>query len=55
MVKFGKRGDKVEEVYEAMKNVVEGELIGWERVSEGTDWVRVDKVSLAVRSRWRRN
>ncbi|OWT36201.1 protein CGI121 [Cryptococcus neoformans] len=44
VVKFGKRGDKVEEVYEAMKNVVEGELIGWERVSEGTDWVRVDKI-----------
>lgn len=55
MVKFGKRGDKVEEVYEAMKNVVEGELTGWEGVSEGTDWARVDKVSLAVRSRWRRN
>lgn len=48
MVKFGKRGDKAEEVYEGMRKVVEGELTGWEEISEGTDWARVDKVSPAV-------
>lgn len=48
MVKFGKRGDKAVEVYEAMKKAVDGELTGWEGISEGTDWARVDKVSATI-------
>ncbi|ODN74024.1 EKC/KEOPS complex subunit CGI121 [Cryptococcus amylolentus CBS 6039] len=44
VVKFGKRGQSSEEVWKAMEDVVDGELVGLERVGEGVDWGKVDKV-----------
>ncbi|WVQ78803.1 hypothetical protein IAT38_000894 [Cryptococcus sp. DSM 104549] len=44
VVRFGGAGETVEQVWEGMSKVVDGELVGWDSLEEETDWARVDKV-----------
>ncbi|OCF75077.1 hypothetical protein I204_03926 [Kwoniella mangroviensis CBS 8886] len=44
VVKFTNAQQSQESVYESLKRVVDGELVGLDGIEENTDWTRVDKI-----------